>query len=104
MRAPLSWLKEFTNLSLSPFALSDVMTLAGLEVDKVESTPFTFTKVIVAEVKETAPHPNADKLKVAQVFDLTDRVCSFGPRNPQFTDHKSLVLLKHRSSFQYKIE
>ena len=74
MRAPLSWLKEFTNLSLSPSALSDVMTLAGLEVEKVESTPFTFTKVIVAEVKETAPHPNADKLKVAQVFDGNETV------------------------------
>lgn len=69
MRVPLSWLKEFVELNLSEEALSDVLTLAGLEVDKVERTPFSFSGVVVAEVKETAPHPNADKLKVAQVFD-----------------------------------
>jgi len=69
MRVPLSWLKEFVELDLSEEALSDVLTLAGLEVDKVEATPFSFKGVVVAEVKETAPHPNADKLTVAQVFD-----------------------------------
>ncbi|MCB1110899.1 MAG: phenylalanine--tRNA ligase subunit beta, partial [Chlamydiia bacterium] len=69
MRVPLSWLKEFVSLDLSPEELSDVLTLAGLEVDKVEATSFSFKGVVVAEVKKTAPHPNADKLKVAQVFD-----------------------------------
>ncbi|QVL55401.1 MAG: phenylalanine--tRNA ligase subunit beta [Simkaniaceae bacterium] len=74
MRVPLSWLKEFVELDLSEKALSDVLTLAGLEVDKVEATPFSFKGVVVAEVKETAPHPNADKLTVAQVFDGSETV------------------------------
>ncbi|MCB1106548.1 MAG: phenylalanine--tRNA ligase subunit beta [Chlamydiia bacterium] len=69
MRIPLSWLKEFVSLDLTVEALSEVMTLAGLEVDKVEKTPFSFQGVVVAEIKETSPHPNADKLKVAKVFD-----------------------------------
>lgn len=69
MRVPLSWLKDYVKFELSNDELSDVLTLAGLEVDKVEPTPFSFHGVIVGEVKETKPHPNADKLKVAQVFD-----------------------------------
>ncbi|WP_194848341.1 phenylalanine--tRNA ligase subunit beta [Candidatus Neptunochlamydia vexilliferae] len=74
MRVPLSWLKDYVKLDLSNEALAEVLTLAGLEVDKVEPTPFPFKGVIVAEVKEAAPHPNADKLKVAQVFDGTETV------------------------------
>ena len=69
MRVPLSWLKDYVNLELSNKELSDILTLAGLEVDKIEPTPFLFKGVVVAEVKETKPHPNAEKLKVAQVFD-----------------------------------
>ncbi|NGX51313.1 MAG: Phenylalanine--tRNA ligase beta subunit, partial [Chlamydiae bacterium] len=72
MRAPLSWLKEFVNLDLTNEELSDVLTLAGLEVDKMERTPFSFTKVIVGEIREVNAHPNADNLKVAQVFDGTE--------------------------------
>ncbi|MCB1082486.1 MAG: hypothetical protein KDK63_05010, partial [Chlamydiia bacterium] len=66
MRALLSWLKDFTPLNLSNEDLSNVLTLSGLEVDKVERTPFSFTGVVVAEIKEVKQHPNADKLKVAQ--------------------------------------
>ncbi len=69
MRVPLSWLKDYVKLELSNDELSDVLTLAGLEVDKVEPTPFSFKGVVVGKVMETKPHPNADKLKVAQVFD-----------------------------------
>ncbi len=69
MRVPLSWLKDYIKLELSNDELSNVLTLAGLEVDKIEPTPFSFKGVVVGEVKETSPHPNADKLKVAQVFD-----------------------------------
>lgn len=88
MRVPLSWLKEYVKLDLSNENLADVMTLAGLEVDSIERTLFTFTKVIVGEIKEVKPHPNADKLKVAQVFDGTetlqvvcgDPTCSAGTK------------------------
>lgn len=74
MRVPLSWLKEFVELNLNEEELSNILTLAGLEVDKVETTPFSFKGVVVAEIKETAPHPSADKLTVAQVFDGSETV------------------------------
>ncbi|MCB1116789.1 MAG: hypothetical protein KDK71_10000 [Chlamydiia bacterium] len=47
MRVPLSWLKDFVKLDLSNEALADLLTLAGLEVDKVEPTSFNFKGVLV---------------------------------------------------------
>lgn len=72
MRIPLSWLKEYIQLDISNEALADILTLAGLEVDKIEPIPFSFTGIITAEVQKTDPHPNAEKLKIAQVFDGND--------------------------------
>ena len=72
MRVPLSWLKEYLEFKLSNDELADVLTLAGLEVDKVEETSFSFNGVVVAEIKETKPHPNADKLTIASVYDGTE--------------------------------
>lgn len=37
MKVPLSWLKEFLPLTQSPQELSDVLTLAGLEVEAMET-------------------------------------------------------------------
>ena len=69
MKVPLSWLKEYVDLPFSPSLLAETLTLAGLEVDQVTSSSLSFKGVIVAKVLETAPHPNADRLKVAKVFD-----------------------------------
>ena len=44
MRVPLSWLKEYVDLNISPEELADQLTLAGLEVatiDYVGVTPPT---------------------------------------------------------------
>ncbi len=72
MRISFSWLKEYLTLDLSPEELAETLTLAGLEVDKIEQTPLPFSGVVVAEVQETQPHPNANKLQVATVFDGTN--------------------------------
>lgn len=69
MRVPLSWLKEYVQLDIPNDQLCDVLTLAGLEVDKIEPTPFSFSHVVVVEIRDVQPHPQADKLKVVQVFD-----------------------------------
>jgi len=72
MLVPLSWLNDYIPLSLSPEELAETLTLAGLEVDKVEQTVFSFSNVVVGEVLEVQPHPSADKLKIAQVSDGTE--------------------------------
>lgn len=69
MRVPLSWLKEYIDLPQSPIQIAKMLTLAGLEVDAVETVSAFFTNVVVGRVVEVQKHPNADKLVVAKVTD-----------------------------------
>lgn len=69
MKVLLSWLKEFVDLKVTPSQIAEMLTQAGLEVEGVEKAHPGFTKVVVASVLGTVPHPNADKLCVAQVSD-----------------------------------
>lgn len=49
--------------------MADLLTLSGLEVEKIELDTFDFTNVIIALILEISPHPDADKL---QILILTD--------------------------------
>ncbi len=75
MLVPYSFLKQHLELSseqerdFHPEKIADVLTLAGLEVDKVEKTPLGFSGVVVAKVLEASQHPEAEKLRVAKVTD-----------------------------------
>lgn len=67
MKISYNWLQEFIDLDLSPEELADKLTLIGLEVEEIEEFGSTLEGVIVGEVLETKPHPNADRLKVCTV-------------------------------------
>lgn len=69
MKIPLSWLNDYISLPFSSEEIAKTLTLAGIEVDAVETTAISFQGVVVAEVTEAHLHPNADRLKVAHVFD-----------------------------------
>ncbi|MCP9269203.1 phenylalanine--tRNA ligase subunit beta [Xenorhabdus sp. XENO-1] len=68
------WLREWTNPAISSEALSDQITMAGLEVDGVEKVAGQFHSVVVGEVVECGQHPNADKLRVTKVNVGGDRL------------------------------
>jgi len=40
MRVPIEWLKDFVQVDLSPEDLAERLTMAGLEVESVEDTPY----------------------------------------------------------------
>jgi len=67
MKISESWLREWVNPDIDTDTLAEQLTMAGLEVDGVESAAPEFSKVLVAEVLEVEPHPNADKLRVCKV-------------------------------------
>lgn len=74
MKVPLSWLKEFVDLTLSPEDLAQRLTLAGLEVASITyigvagaELPWDREKILVANILEVKPHPNADRLVLADV-------------------------------------
>ncbi|MBI6547865.1 phenylalanine--tRNA ligase subunit beta [Xenorhabdus lircayensis] len=73
------WLREWVNPAISSEALSDQITMAGLEVDGVEKVAGQFHGVFVGEVVECGQHPNADKLRITKVNvggeRLLDIVC-----------------------------
>ncbi len=67
MQFPESWLREFCNPPLSTQQLADTLTMGGLEVEELSPVAPPFSSVVVAHIREVAPHPNADKLRVCQV-------------------------------------
>ena len=69
MRVPLSWLKEYVDITLPLPELAERLTLAGLEVGAIETIglpgaelPWDPEKIVVGEIVEVKPHPNADRL------------------------------------------
>jgi len=70
MKLPLSLIQSFIDLAgFTPKAIGDTLTLLGIEVDRIQNETPSFSGVVVAEVREASPHPNAAKLQVAEVFD-----------------------------------
>ena len=90
MKIPLSWLKDFIDLDgLSVEDIARKLTLAGLEVDEILYAGLTVPtykdgekhefktngigwdrdKIVVAEIREVKPHPNADRLTLLDLYD-----------------------------------
>jgi phenylalanyl-tRNA synthetase beta chain len=90
MKLPISWLRDFVDLKgLSVEEIARKLTLAGLEVGEItyaglplpESRPgepnefktrgisWDADKIVVAEIREVMPHPNADRLTLLDLFD-----------------------------------
>jgi len=67
MQFPESWLREFCDPPLSTEALADLLTMSGMEVESLRSAAPMFTGVVVGEIVECEPHPNAEKLRVCRV-------------------------------------
>lgn len=74
MRVPISWLKEFVDIRLPVPELAARLTFAGLEVAGVETIglrgavlPWDPERIVVGEILEVRPHPNADRLVLATV-------------------------------------
>lgn len=72
MKVSESWLREWVNPAISTDELVAQLTMAGLEVDAVESVAGDFTGVIVGEIVGCEQHPDADKLRVCKVAGLPD--------------------------------
>jgi len=79
MQFPESWLRSFCNPALTTRELADTLTMAGLEIEDVQPVAPPFNHIVVGEIKEAVPHPNADRLRVCKVDvgqgALLDIVC-----------------------------
>ena len=65
MKFSLNWLSRYVDLSgVSIDDLANRFTLSVAELEGVETVGKNLETVIVAQIKECAPHPNADRLQV----------------------------------------
>ncbi|MBU0706793.1 phenylalanine--tRNA ligase subunit beta [Patescibacteria group bacterium] len=69
MRLSLNWLKDFVEIKETPEQVADVFTMLGFEVETIEKMGAELEPVISVEILKIKPHPNADRLKLVQVFD-----------------------------------
>ncbi|MGH3089783.1 MAG: phenylalanine--tRNA ligase subunit beta, partial [Rubrobacteraceae bacterium] len=67
MRVPLTWLREYVDFDLGVDELVETITLYSQEIDDVYRFGVAEGEVVVGEVVEFGPHPNADRLSVAKV-------------------------------------
>ena len=67
MRFSLNWLRQWVPTDLDAERVAEHLTAAGLEVDEVEAVGEGLDGVVVAEIIDCRPHPDADRLKVCEV-------------------------------------
>ena len=67
MKIPETWLRVWVDPKLDATELGHKLTMAGHEVNSVESQGSQLGGVVIAEVLAVGKHPNADRLSVCQV-------------------------------------
>jgi phenylalanyl-tRNA synthetase beta chain len=67
MKIPYQWLREWVQVPWTPAELGARLTMAGFELESLESAAPPFSDVVVAEILSAEPHPQADKLRVCHV-------------------------------------
>ena len=68
MNTSLSWIKAYVpELDVTAQQYTDAMTLTGTKVEGFEELDKNLEKIVIGQILEIAPHPDADKLIVCQV-------------------------------------
>jgi phenylalanyl-tRNA synthetase beta chain len=69
MKVSLNWLREVVEFREDAARLSQLLTMAGVEVEGVFERGADFPKVVAAQIVSSEQHPNADRLSVCRVDD-----------------------------------
>src|SRR5437773_2545568 len=67
MKVPLSWLREYVDVDLTPDKLAERLTVLGMEVKGIERWGAEWQNVVVGELLTVARHPRADRLSLTTV-------------------------------------
>ncbi|HBA89099.1 MAG TPA: phenylalanine--tRNA ligase subunit beta [Geobacter sp.] len=100
-----NWIKEFVDCDLPPAELSHLLTMLGLEVERMETIGGEMDDVVVAQVVEKNQHPNADKLSLCKVDsgkEIVTVVC--GAQNFKAGDKVALAQIGATLPGDFKIK
>src|SRR5438045_13566 len=94
MKFSVTWLGEFVELPRTIESLAELLTLSGIEIEAIEKRGAHFDGVVVAQIIESKPHPNADRLTVCLVDGGggTKRQIVCGAKNYEVGDKIPLAL------------
>jgi len=94
MKFSVNWLREFVELPPSIDSLAELLTMSGVEIEGIQKRGADFDKVMVAQITDSKPHPNADRLTVCVVDDGsgTKRQIVCGAKNYRGGDKVPLAL------------
>jgi phenylalanyl-tRNA synthetase beta chain len=67
MRVPVSWLRDYVDIQLTPEQLAERLTLLGMEVKSIEAWGGDWDNVVVGELLSVERHPRADRLSLTRV-------------------------------------
>jgi len=67
MKAPLEWLKDFTDINIPTHDFCEMMTLSGSKVEGVITSGEDIQNVYTGEITSFVPHQDSDHLVVCQV-------------------------------------
>lgn len=71
MKFSIKWLKEHLDFDCSFSKLSEKLTSLGLEVESFEDQSAKLSDFLICKITSVRKHPNADKLKICNVYDGT---------------------------------
>ena len=102
MRVPLSWLKEFVDITLAPDDLAELLTRSGLEVEAIEKIgvagselAWDSERVLTCNIVEVTQHPNADRLVLALVEYGAEQPHTVVTGAPNLYQYRGLGRLPH---------
>jgi len=67
MKTSVNWLKSYVDMPWTTAELAERLTLAGLEVEGIETLGAVPETVVVGQILSREAHPNADRLSVCRV-------------------------------------
>ncbi len=67
MRVSLKWLSDFVDIDIPADELAHRLTMAGIEVGRVDRIGEGWENIYVGQVLSLRPHPNADRLRLVDI-------------------------------------
>ena len=74
MKASIEWLKEYSDIDVTPTELGDILTMTGSKVETIDEIGNDIKNVVVGKILEIEKHPDADKLVVTKVDVGTEKL------------------------------